>query len=201
VDCASCGERNPERARFCLNCGRPLQRRPERPAPSVRKVVTVVFSDLTGSTALGERLDPEALSQVMGRWYAAAQRELARHGGTVQKFAGDAVMAVFGIPSAHEDDALRAVRAAVGLHSGLERLNDELEADWGVRLALHTGAGRRPRARRRARGRRHRQRRRPAGAGRRAWQHPARACHLDAGARRGRGRARPAHGPARAGAR
>jgi class 3 adenylate cyclase/tetratricopeptide (TPR) repeat protein len=138
MDCPSCAEPNPERARFCLACGRPLPQTSGRTA-GARKVVTVVFSDLAGSTGLGERLDPEALSRVMSRWYAVAQTELARHGGTVQKFAGDAVMAVFGIPAAHEDDALRAVRAAAGLHQGLERLNDELEADWGVRLALHTG--------------------------------------------------------------
>ena len=85
--CPNCAEPNPERARFCLACGRPLAAAPAA-GPGARKVVTVVFSDLAGSTGLGERLDPEALSTVMARWYALAQTELARHGGTVQKFAG-----------------------------------------------------------------------------------------------------------------
>jgi class 3 adenylate cyclase len=101
--------------------------------------VTVVFSDLSGSTALGERLDPESLSQVMARYYEAMRAVVLHHGGRVEKFAGDAVMAVFGIPAAHEDDALRAVRAASGMHAALGDLNEELEREWGVRLELHTG--------------------------------------------------------------
>ena len=89
-----------------------------------RKAVTVVFSDLSGSTALGERLDPESLSQVMARYYEAMRAVVLHHGGRVEKFAGDAVMAVFGIPAAHEDDALRAVRAASGIHAALGDLNE-----------------------------------------------------------------------------
>ena len=80
---------------------------------AVRKTVTVLFCDLAGSTELGERLDPEALRTLMGRWYAAMRDPVERHGGTVEKFVGDAVLAVFGVPQLHEDDALRAVRAAV----------------------------------------------------------------------------------------
>jgi class 3 adenylate cyclase len=140
--CPNCGEPNPARARFCLNCGRPLPRLEaarQAPPSGTRKLVTVVFSDLTGSTALGERLDPEALSRLLGRWYAVATGVMERHSGTVQKFAGDAVMAVFGIPVAHEDDAVRAVRAAAGLHEGLAELNEELRATYGVELELHTG--------------------------------------------------------------
>jgi hypothetical protein len=86
--------------------------------------VTVVFSDLSGSTALGERLDPESLSRVMTRYYEAMRAVVLHHGGTVEKFAGDAVMAVFGVPVAHEDDALRAVRAAAGMHAALAELNE-----------------------------------------------------------------------------
>ena len=134
--CPSCGEDNPARARFCLACGSAL---PEAVAPPERrKVVTVVFTDLTGSTALGERLDPEAVHRAMRRYFEAMQGEIERHGGTVEKFIGDAVMAVFGIPTAHEDDALRAVRAAHGMGGALAALNEELEP-WGVRLAVRTG--------------------------------------------------------------
>jgi class 3 adenylate cyclase/tetratricopeptide (TPR) repeat protein len=136
VACAVCGEENPERARFCLGCGTPLAAAAGREA---RKVVTVVFSDLAGSTSLGERLDPESLGRVMARWFEAMRAVLERHGGTVQKFIGDAVMAVFGIPALHEDDAVRAVRAADELRHGLEGLNHELRRDWGVTLAMRTG--------------------------------------------------------------
>src|SRR5215217_9402924 len=135
--CAHCGEDNPARARFCLACGSPLA--VAGTGREVRKTVTVVFSDLVGSTPLGERLDPESLREVITRYYDRAAQVLARHGGTVAKFIGDAVMAVFGIPWLHEDDALRAVRAAAELGGALEELNAELEAAWGVRLALRTG--------------------------------------------------------------
>jgi class 3 adenylate cyclase/tetratricopeptide (TPR) repeat protein len=135
--CVRCGEDNPARARFCLGCGTPLA----EPATGreVRKTVTVVFSDLVESTPLGERLDPESLREVITRYYDRAAQVLARHGGTVAKFIGDAVLAVFGIPWLHEDDALRAVRAAAELGGALEELNAELDAAWGVRLALRTG--------------------------------------------------------------
>ena len=136
VACSVCGEENPERARFCLNCGTPIATARGREA---RKVVTVVFSDLAGSTSLGERLDPESLGRVMARWFQAMRAVLERHGGTVQKFIGDAVMAVFGIPALHEDDAVRAVRAAAELRRGLEGLNRDLLRDWGVTLAMRTG--------------------------------------------------------------
>jgi class 3 adenylate cyclase/tetratricopeptide (TPR) repeat protein len=102
-------------------------------------VVTVVFSDLAGSTGLGERLDPESLALVMGRYFERARAVLERHGGTVQKFIGDAVMAVFGIPVVREDDALRAVRAAAELQTALAKLNTELVRDHGVSLELRTG--------------------------------------------------------------
>src|ERR671931_2634636 len=108
-------------------------------ASEARKTVTVVFTDVTGSTSLGEQLDPEALRGVMARYFETAQSVLERHGGTVEKFIGDAVMAVFGMPTMHEDDALRAVRAAAELRDELEHLNEELERRWGVRLANRTG--------------------------------------------------------------
>ena len=89
----------------------PRSRRPST-AREARKVVTVVFADITGSTGLGEHLDPEALRSIMGRWFDAMSGVLERHGGSVEKFIGDAVVAVFGVPVVHEDDGLRAVRAA-----------------------------------------------------------------------------------------
>ena len=113
--------------------------RDEEEAGRVRKVVTVVFSDLAGSTGLGERLDPESLTLVMGLYFERTRAVLERHGGTVQKFIGDAVMAVFGIPVVREDDALRAVRAAAELSTALAELNAELVRDHGVSLELRTG--------------------------------------------------------------
>jgi class 3 adenylate cyclase/ATP/maltotriose-dependent transcriptional regulator MalT len=101
--------------------------------------VTVLFCDVTGSTALGERIDPESLRNVMARYFETAKGAIERHGGTVEKFIGDAVMAVFGVPVVHEDDALRAVRAAADLRNALGPLNDELEQRFQTRLQLRTG--------------------------------------------------------------
>jgi class 3 adenylate cyclase/tetratricopeptide (TPR) repeat protein len=135
--CPSCGEENPDRARFCLACATRLA---QAATPGeTRKVVTIVFSDLTGSTALGERLDPEALRHVMNRYYDAMSVVIERHGGTVEKFVGDAVMAVFGIPLLHEDDALRAVRAAVDMQSELVTISDQLQRDHGTGLKARIG--------------------------------------------------------------
>jgi len=106
---------------------------------TARKVVTVVFSDITGSTALGEQLDPESMRQIMSRYFEETKLVLARHGGTVEKFIGDAVVAVFGVPLAHEDDAMRAVRAAAELRETLARLNVEFRRTWGVAVAARTG--------------------------------------------------------------
>ena len=136
--CPSCGDENTDRARFCQSCATPLLEAEQGPG-EVRKVVTLVFADVTGSTELGERLDPEALRRVMGRYFDAMAAVIERHGGTVEKFIGDAVMAVFGIPRLHEDDALRAVRAADGMRSALQGLNVELERDHGVGLAARIG--------------------------------------------------------------
>ena len=135
--CSSCGTENPDIAKFCLACGSALAAAP--PPQEFRKVVTIVFSDLKGSTAMGEKLDSESLREVMTRYFDAMSAELERHGGVVEKFIGDAIMAVFGLPKLHEDDALRAVRAAADMQGAQVKLNDELERDWGVRLAVRTG--------------------------------------------------------------
>ena len=109
-------------------------------AATTRKTVTVLFCDVTGSTELGERLDPETLRSVMLRYFDAAREVLERHGGTVEKFIGDAVMAIFGVPAVHEDDALRAIRAAAAILERLEDLNEELEQAWDdVRLEARIG--------------------------------------------------------------
>jgi class 3 adenylate cyclase/tetratricopeptide (TPR) repeat protein len=135
--CSACGVENPDIARFCLACGTQLVE--ARPAQETRKVVTIVFSDLKGSTSLGEALDSEALREVMTRYFDSMRAELERHGGVIEKFIGDAVMAVFGLPRLHEDDALRAVRAAAGMQAALEELNGELLRVYGVQLANRTG--------------------------------------------------------------
>ena len=104
-----------------------------------RKPVTIVFTDVTDSTGLGERHEPETVRRVLSRYFEVTSRTLQRHGGTVEKFIGDAVMAVFGVPIVHEDHALRAVKAAVELREALDRLNEELERDWGIRIEARMG--------------------------------------------------------------
>jgi class 3 adenylate cyclase/tetratricopeptide (TPR) repeat protein len=127
VICATCGAANRDEARFCDTCGARLDEPPRR---ELRKVVTVLFCDVAGSTALGERLDPEALRVVMARYFEVAKVAIERHGGTLEKFIGDAVMAVFGVPVIREDDALRAVRAAQEIRAGV---------DVDVRIGVNTG--------------------------------------------------------------
>ena len=104
-----------------------------------RKTVTVLFADVVASTELGERLDPEALRQVMSSYFAEMAAVVERHGGTVEKFIGDEVMAVFGVPIVREDDALRAVRAAAAMRDRLRTLNSDLEERWGARLEIRIG--------------------------------------------------------------
>jgi class 3 adenylate cyclase len=135
--CPACGTPNPDVARFCMACGGVLTL-PE-PTREVRKVVTVVFADVTGSTHLGEQLDPESLRAIMGRWFEAMRAVLERHGGTVEKFIGDAVVAVYGVPVLHEDDALRAVRAAAEMRSALADLNDSLRRERDLEIAMRVG--------------------------------------------------------------
>ena len=143
--CQTCDAPAPQDARFCPSCGTELTAAHADPdaTSQVRKTVTVLFCDLTDSTALSERLDPEPLRTLMLRYYALARDCLERYGGSVEKFIGDAVVAVFGVPTLHEDDALRAVRAAADLLATIERSNDELArmvgATLGVRIGVNTG--------------------------------------------------------------
>jgi predicted ATPase/class 3 adenylate cyclase len=136
LTCANCGEQNPERARFCLNCGASLVAEQRRGA---RKVVTVVVGDVSGSTALGERLDPESLGRVMARYFERTRAVLERHHGLVQKFIGDAVVATFGVPVVREDDALRAVRAAAAMQDAVAELDPEGGPAIEVRIGVSTG--------------------------------------------------------------
>jgi len=135
--CPNCGEENSDRFRLCGFCGTPLG--PSLPPQEVRKTVTIVFSDLQGSTSLGESIDSESLREVMNRYFAEMRGVLERHGGAIEKYIGDAIMAVFGLPRVHEDDALRAVRAAADMQQALLRLNEELKTHWGVQLANRIG--------------------------------------------------------------
>ncbi|HWC14592.1 MAG TPA: adenylate/guanylate cyclase domain-containing protein [Actinomycetota bacterium] len=138
--CGRCGEDNPERARFCLACGTELER---AAGLQSRKVITVLFADVVSSTALAERLDPEALREVMNRCFHVMRTAVERHGGVVEKFVGDAVMAVFGVPTVREDDALRAVRAGLDMQQAIRTLDvelrDRLDEQIQIRVGINTG--------------------------------------------------------------
>ena len=131
LTCPACGQENPDTSRFCGMCGAPLGPAPA-PTREERKVVTIVFTDLVGSTARAEGLDPEDVRATLSAYYSQLRAELERHGGTVEKFIGDAVMAVFGAPVAHEDDPERAVRAALAIK---DAIGEELQ----IRTAVNTG--------------------------------------------------------------
>ncbi|HSL10275.1 MAG TPA: adenylate/guanylate cyclase domain-containing protein, partial [Actinomycetota bacterium] len=141
--CRSCGAELPVDARFCPSCGTPTdaaaagERGPTRTAE--RKLVTVLFADVTGSTALGERLDPEPLRDVLDAYFSAMRETIEAEGGTVEKFIGDAVMAVFGVPLAHEDDPARALRASLRMLARLADVNVDLEATHGLSLQIRIG--------------------------------------------------------------
>ena len=137
--CPTCGTGNAETAKFCPECGTllgaaPAARREER------KVVTVVFADMVGSTERAERLDPEDVRALLAPYHGRLRHELERHGGTVEKFIGDAVVAVFGAPSAHEDDPERAVRAALAIQEAIAEMNVADPAlALEVRIGVNTG--------------------------------------------------------------
>jgi len=130
--CASCGHENSAGAKFCEECGFSFAVALAG-AREQRKTVTVLFCDVTGSTALSETLDPERLRALLARYFERMRRIVEHHGGSVEKFIGDAVMAVFGVPVLHEDDALRAVRSAVAMRDALPELGIE------GRIGLTTG--------------------------------------------------------------
>src|SRR5437588_2878975 len=140
--CAVCGLPIPDGARYCPNCGAaagPLVETEER------KMVTVLFADLVDSTGLTQHLDAERSREVLGRFFDAASEELIALRGRPEKFIGDAVMAVFGLPHVHEDDALRAVRAGLAIRERVRRLSDELavtgdgSSGLEVRIGIESG--------------------------------------------------------------
>jgi class 3 adenylate cyclase len=135
--CPSCAATTLPGQRFCGACGTALSR--DAATDEIHRQVTIVTSDLKGSTALGERLDPESLREVMTTYIDEMRAVFEGHGGTIEKIIGDAIVAVFGLPTAREDDALRAVEAAAESQRALASLNDQLEQRWGVRLTVRTG--------------------------------------------------------------
>ncbi len=138
VVCPSCGQENPAGFKFCGACGSPLA--PEPPPEEERKVVTALFTDIVGSTARAEAMDPEDVRAMLAPYYMRLRTQLERFGGTVEKFIGDAVVAVFGAPVAHEDDPERAVRAALAIQDAVAALNEEQEwLDLHIRTAVNTG--------------------------------------------------------------
>ena len=153
--CSACGRSVARGHKYCPRCGAavlpatsatagsgPSLQVPGRPVEDLadeRRQVTVLFADLSGSTTLGERLDPEELRLVLASFFSALSRQLQAFGGTIDKYIGDAVMAVFGAPVAHEDDAERAIRAALAMQKAIAQLNEDLERQHGMRLALRVG--------------------------------------------------------------
>src|ERR687885_473865 len=141
VNCPNCQTSNPEGARFCLNCGTPLES--PRQVEGERKFVTVLFADVADSTAMGERLDPEQVIEIMNGAFAFLNVAVAKYDGTVARLMGDAVLAFFGAPIAHEDDAERAVRAALEIQAAAKEYAQVTKRDYGVdfnvRVGINTG--------------------------------------------------------------
>ena len=139
--CLNCGENNPDKAKFCSECATPLKAAPTLQAEE-RKVVSILFVDLVGFTARSHDADPEDVRAALAPYHSLLKTEIERFGGTVEKFIGDAVMAVFGAPVAHEDDAERAVRSALRITEAIEELNEATpNLDLSIRAAVNTGEG------------------------------------------------------------
>src|SRR5688500_3308500 len=150
--CPSCGAENPAGAKFCIECGASLTGGPTpaqpaaapRPVPDARpeerRIATVLFADLSGYTAVAERMDPEALKSMVDRALRRLGDEVTRFGGTVDKFIGDNVMAVFGAPVAHEDDPERAVRAGLAMQGAMDEVNEQIAGvDFQLRVGINSG--------------------------------------------------------------
>ena len=138
LTCTKCGNDNPEGSRFCNGCGTGLEIGSAL-ATEARKFVSVLFCDLVGSTTLGEDMDPEDIRAVIHPYFEVLRKEIESYGGTVEKFIGDAVMAVFGAPTSHEDDPERAVRAGLRILDAIQELNNDHGTDLAVRIGINTG--------------------------------------------------------------
>src|SRR5918997_5981151 len=141
MNCPRCQTANPEGAKFCSNCAAPLET--PRPIKGERRFVTVLFADMVGSTKIGEQLDPEQVAEIMDGAFAFLNAEVAKYGGTVARLLGDAVLAFFGAPVAHEDDAERAVRAGLDIQAKAKEYAKEIKrnyrVDFEVRVGINTG--------------------------------------------------------------
>src|ERR687894_1195415 len=141
MNCPRCQTANPEGARFCLNCAAPLEA--PHPMKGERRFVTVLFADVVGSTRIGEQLDPEEVAEIMDGAFAFLNAEVAKYGGTVARLLGDAVLAFFGAPVAHEDDAERAVRAGLDIQAKAKEYAEQTKRNYGVdfevRVGINTG--------------------------------------------------------------
>src|ERR687894_1993920 len=141
MNCPRCQTANPEGARFCLNCAAPLEA--PRPMKGERRFVTVLFADVVGSTRIGEQLDPEEVAEIMDGAFAFLNAAVAKYGGTVARLLGDAVLAFFGAPVAHEDDAERAVRAGLDIQAKAKEYAEQIKRNYGVdfevRVGINTG--------------------------------------------------------------
>src|SRR5918997_5422350 len=141
MNCSRCQAANPEGAKFCLNCGTPLKT--VRPVEGERKFVTVLFADVVDSTVMGERLDPELVIEIMNGAFAFLNVAVAKYDGTVARLMGDAILAFFGAPVAHEDDAERAVRAGLEIQAAAKEYAQVTRRDYGVdfevRVGINTG--------------------------------------------------------------
>ena len=157
ITCSECGTHNRAENKFCDECGYNLQpdkKTSENPSPSTtaeqssiglapitgeRKHVTVIFSDLTGYTAMAEKLDPEEVKEITSRIFGAISKIVGKYDGFIEKYAGDAVMAIFGVPRAHEDDPIRAIRVAREIHDMVDGISPEVESMVGQTISMHTG--------------------------------------------------------------
>src|SRR5829696_3472882 len=141
MNCPNCQFANPEGARFCLNCAAPLKS--PRTVAGERKFVTVLFADMVDSTIMGEQLDPEQVAEIMNGAFAFLNASVTKYGGTVARLLGDAIIAFFGAPVAHEDDAERAVLAGLHIQAAARKYSELVQRDYGVgfdvRVGINTG--------------------------------------------------------------
>ena len=142
--CPNCKSQNPPQFKFCGKCGHRLEEplpkeNPIPPSDSERKHVTVLFTDMSGYTAMTEKLDPEEVKEIMGKIFGEISKVVAKYGGFIEKFIGDAVMALFGVPKSHEDDPVRAIKVAREIHEIVSFISPQYEKRIGKPFAMHTG--------------------------------------------------------------